>query len=82
MIWLASNLSVVPLDKVIESFPSSLSETTWADWFWFLIFFFLGSPLMTKIWKAEKKGLKEVISIIVLILFFFGGWTLVVYLTR
>jgi len=69
-------------NKLIGSFPSSLTETNWWDWLWFTAFIFLGSPLMVEIWKTEKKGRKEVLGLLVLILFFFGGWSLVGYFTR
>ena len=49
---------------------------------WFPAFLFLASPLMVEIWKTEKKGRKEVIGVLVLILVFFGGWSLVGYFTR
>ena len=82
MDWLATFSLAEFWHKLIESFPSSLSETNWWDWLWFPAFLFLGSPLMLEIWKAEKKGRKEVIGVLVLILVFFGGWSLVGYFTR
>ena len=82
MDWLATFSLAEFWNKLIESFPSSLSETNWWDWLWFPAFLFLGSPLMLEIWKAEKKGRKEVIGVLVLILVFFGGWSLVGYFTR
>ncbi|MBT3469657.1 MAG: hypothetical protein HOK49_00120 [Opitutae bacterium] len=66
----------------MESFPSSLSETDWSDWGWFFAFLFLGSPLMLKVWKADKKGLRELVSLLVLLVFFFCGWAFVRYLVR
>ena len=82
MDWLAIFSLAEFWNKLIESFPSSLSETNWWDWLWFPAFLFLGSPLMVEIWKTEKKGRKEVIGVLVLILVFFGGWSLVGYFTR
>ena len=82
MDWLATFSLAEFWHKLIESFPSSLSETNWWDWLWFPAFLFLGSPLMVEIWKAEKKGRKEVIGVLILILVFFGGWSLVGYFTR
>ena len=82
MIWLATFSLAEFWNKIIESFPSSLSETNWWDWLWFPAFLFLGSPLMLEIWKAEKKGRKEVIGVLVLILVFFCGWSLVGFFTR
>jgi hypothetical protein len=82
MIWLASTYYLWFGYRIMESFPSTLSETDWADWGWFFAFFLLGSPLMLKVWKAEKKGVKELVSLLVLILFFFGGWAFVRYLVR
>ena len=82
MDWLATFSLAEFWHKLIESFPSSLSETNWWDWLWFPAFLFLGSPLMVEIWKTEKKGRKEVIGGLVLILVFFGGWSLVGYFTR
>ena len=82
MDWLATFSLAEFWHKLIESFPSSLSETNWWDWLWFPAFLFLASPLMVEIWKTEKKGRKEVISALVLILVLFGGWSLVGYFTR
>jgi hypothetical protein len=82
VIRLATSPLVEYWRKIIESFPSELSETNWWDWLWFTAFIFLGSPLVLEIWKAEKKGRKEVIGIFVLIVTFFGGWSLVGYFTR
>ncbi len=82
MDWFATFSLAEFWHKIIESFPSSLSETNWWDWLWFPAFLFLGSPLMVEIWKAEKKGRKEVIGVLILILVFFGGWSLVGYFTR
>ena len=82
MDWFATFSLAEFWHKIIESFPSSLSETNWWDWLWFPAFLLLGSPLMVEIWKAEKKGRKEVIGVLILILVFFGGWSLVGYFTR
>ena len=82
MDWFATFSLAEFWHKIIESFPSSLSETNWWDWLWFPAFLFLGSPLMVEIWKAEKKGRKEVIGVLILILVFFGGWSVVGYFTR
>lgn len=82
MHWLATFSIVEFWNKLIGSFPSSLVETNWWDWLWFPTFAFLGSPLILEIWKAEKKGRKEAIGTFVLIVVFFGGWSLVGYFTR
>ena len=84
MKWLASPPNPPPefWHKLMDGFPSTWSETHWADWVWLVLFLYLGSPLMVDMWKAEKKGRKEVIGVLILILVFFGGWSLVGYFTR
>lgn len=82
MHFLASFSLVEFWNKLIGSFPSSLSETNWWDWLWFPVFLFLGSPLMVEIWKTEKKGRKEAIGTLVLTVVFFGGWSMIGYFTR
>ncbi|MFP6900246.1 MAG: hypothetical protein VCA36_04850 [Opitutales bacterium] len=64
------------------SFPATLGDTNWFDWLWFALFLFFGSPLMVDMWKAEKKGGKQVIGLLVLVAFFFLGWAFVGYFTR
>ena len=82
MIWLATFSLVEFWNKIIESFPSELSETNWWDWLWFVVFLFLGSPLTLEIVKPKEKGCKEVIGILALTVVFFGGWSMVGYFTR
>ena len=82
MQWILASITTRSGSDLFESFPSSLDATTWADWTWFLAFLFLGMPLVNKMWKAEKKGWKELLSLFVLGVFFFGGWSVVVYYTR
>ncbi len=84
MKWLASPPSPPPefWRKLMESFPSTLSETHWADWAWFALFLYLGSPLMVDMWKAKEKGRKQVVGLIALIALFFVGWAFVGYFAR
>lgn len=84
MNWLATPPSPPPefWDKLMGGFPSTWSEAHWADWLWLALFLYLASPLMVDMWKAEKKGRKQVIGFLALIAFFAAGWALVGYFVR
>ena len=82
MLWLASFSIPEFCNKLTTSFPANLDDTNWWDWGWFLLFAFLGSPLMKQIWNSPSKGRKEALGVFVLTIFFFGGWSLVGYFTR
>jgi hypothetical protein len=82
MKWPANASPPAFWDQLMDSFPSTLSETHWADWAWLALFLYLGSPLMVDMWKAEKKGRKQVVGLVALVALFFVGWAFVSYFVR
>ncbi|MBG30470.1 MAG: hypothetical protein CMI31_10790 [Opitutae bacterium] len=83
MKWLASpNPPAEFWHKLTNSFPSTWSDTNWMDWAWLAVFLFIGGPLIAEIWKATKKGRKQLIGLLALVVFFGVGWAFVGYFTR
>ena len=82
MRWTLASITTKSGSNLFESFPSTVGESTWADWAWLLLFLFLGMPLMHRVWKGRKKSWKDLVSLLVLVVFFFCGWSVVVYYTR
>ena len=84
MKWLASppNPSSEFWQKLMDGFPSSWSETHWADWAWLVLFLYLGSPLMVQMWGKKNKGRKQVFGLLALAGLFVAGWAFVGYFVR
>ena len=82
MKWLANAPPTEFWDKLMDSFPSTVSETHWADWVWLVLFLYLGSPLMVEMWKKQNRGPKQLVGLLALLSLFFVGWAFVGYFVR